>query len=836
LEPLEDRVLLSGLQGVVFNDLNGDGVRGPGEPGIAGRTVFLDLDHDGKLDPGEQKTVTAADGTFSFADTGPGTYNVVQLLPAGWSTSAVSVPASSASAADRLIRLDQVRSDSRFAGIDGSGYSVAVIDTGIDASHPYLNGAVLYQHDYVNNDDVADDTAGHGTSVASLIASRDPAHPGVAPGAGLIALKALDDTSGDFNNIEASLRWVIDNADKYNIVSVNLSLGDGGNYDTPLSLYDIGDELSTLSQMGIVVVAAAGNSHGPQQPLSGLAYPAADPNVLAVGAVWDTDHGGAWQWANGAIDQTTGPDRITSFSQRAAPGETEVFAPGTMLVAAAPGGGTATLSGTSMSAGIVAGLVPLVQQLAVKSLGHKLSVQEFRTLVQQSGAPIVDGDDENDNVANTGATYRRVDAESLLESVIGTGGIGAGLVPNSTIVHVTADGDTTGIELGSQRPGRVRGVVYNDLDGDGKRDNNEPGLAGRIVFLDDNQDGRLGANEKWAVTDSQGAYSLDNVPIGPTLVRALPQGGDVVPDGTPLMVTSAMDRGLDFGVRAGSPTGSAPTVPANLPTLTGLKNDTNPPGVKASAVLGGGNFGIGIVGSQGSGRWEYSTNGGANWTNLYTPTTRGARLLRADDMVRFVPAANWTGTATLNYYVWNQTGGSSGGSMSVEGRTGGSGAFSATSATSKWVVAQPSGGNDAPVLNGPGTLPTAVSTGDNWPVVRVGDLLAGLVSDSGGTANVGIAVEGFTGDGRWQFSRDNGKSYSDIGPLAAGSVRLLEAGALVRFVAFKGTAGQATITYRAWDRSTGRDGVIDTLSANVGGSSAFSLKKVTATMEVRQPA
>ena len=103
-------------------------------------------------------------------------------------------------------------------------------------------------------------------------------------------------------------------------------------------------------------------------PKPGLSYPAIDPNVIAVGAVWDANDGGPWVWDNGARDNTTGPDRIVSFSQRL-PGSGEVFAPGTLITGAAPDDGTSQLSGTSTAAAVVSGVVVLAQQLAMQDSG-----------------------------------------------------------------------------------------------------------------------------------------------------------------------------------------------------------------------------------------------------------------------------------------------------------------------------------------------------------------------------------------------------------------------------------------------------------------------------------
>ena len=75
------------ISGRVFADLNGDGVQDDGEAGLAGRTVFLDLFHDGTVDPGDPTAITNANGDFAFANLAAGTYTVDQVLPSGWAQS-----------------------------------------------------------------------------------------------------------------------------------------------------------------------------------------------------------------------------------------------------------------------------------------------------------------------------------------------------------------------------------------------------------------------------------------------------------------------------------------------------------------------------------------------------------------------------------------------------------------------------------------------------------------------------------------------------------------------------------------------------------------------------
>src|SRR5262249_17970658 len=84
IESLEDRTVPSTVSGSVFNDINGNGLRDAGEAGIGGAGVYLDLTGDNIADAGEPAAVTAADGTYTFADAPTGTYAVRQLGSPGF--------------------------------------------------------------------------------------------------------------------------------------------------------------------------------------------------------------------------------------------------------------------------------------------------------------------------------------------------------------------------------------------------------------------------------------------------------------------------------------------------------------------------------------------------------------------------------------------------------------------------------------------------------------------------------------------------------------------------------------------------------------------------------
>ncbi|MPZ25467.1 MAG: S8 family serine peptidase [Micromonosporaceae bacterium] len=237
-------------------------------------------------------------------------------------------------------------------GFDGSGVTVAVLDTGIDQNHPDVAGKIVGQRDFINNDDDATDGHGHGTHVAATVAGTGAAsnglRPGVAPGADLLIGKVLSDGgSGTFDQIIAGMQWAAESGAPI----VSMSLGGGPTDGTdPASM-----AVNQLSeQYGTLFVIAAGNA-GPS-PYT-VATPGAADAALTVAAV----------------DKS---DQMASFSSRGprvgddAP-KPDIAGPGVNIVAARAEGTTmgtpvddlyTTASGTSMATPHVAGATALVAQ------------------------------------------------------------------------------------------------------------------------------------------------------------------------------------------------------------------------------------------------------------------------------------------------------------------------------------------------------------------------------------------------------------------------------------------------------------------------------------------
>ncbi|MDI9432834.1 MAG: S8 family serine peptidase [Planctomycetota bacterium] len=347
-----------------------------------------------------------------------------------------------------LIDVDQFELSN--PAIVGAGYAVAVIDSAFDLDHPCFGAdgnsdgvadRIVYQYDFADNDANADSSDyystvvtgyWHGTHVASIVASSSATRRGVATGVDLILLKVSRSSDGQLlsSSIEAALQWVAENVSQYNIVAVNMSFGHGRFDQSESGAFS--DEIGELTVRGVSVVAAAGNDHGPDSSDVGIAYPAADINAIAVGAVYDANVGEQVfvTPTNGSLTaRSTQADRITSFTQRGS--LLDVMAPGSRITSAVPGGGFGIANGTSMAVPHVAGTVALAQQLAMQELGRHLSPTELRNLMQDTGVDVIDshtaggvGGNEDDVLTgtttqlwHTESTYPRLNVSALGDAI-----------------------------------------------------------------------------------------------------------------------------------------------------------------------------------------------------------------------------------------------------------------------------------------------------------------------------------------------------------------------------------------------------------------------------------
>ena len=188
---------------------------------------------------------------------------------------------------------------------------VAVIDSGVDASHPDLAGKILDAESFVGGS-ARVDTLGHGTFVSGLIAAgvnNGIGIAGLAPSAELLVAKVVTKSRAIPVEAEAkAIRWAVDNGARV----INMSLGgirDPLDPDRDTYSRLEADAIAYAVANGVVVVAAVGNSDGaPSSPWKYASYPAALPHVLGVSATTDT----------GAVPSFSNRDRV--YNDIAAPG------------------------------------------------------------------------------------------------------------------------------------------------------------------------------------------------------------------------------------------------------------------------------------------------------------------------------------------------------------------------------------------------------------------------------------------------------------------------------------------------------------------------------------
>ena len=173
----------------------------------------------------------------------------------------ISAPATNASGSVVISPAKYVNADKLWAkGVDGRGITVAVIDSGIDKNHPDLEGKIVGEKNFVDDEISADDLLGHGTMVAGIIAGSGAAsggkYKGIAPGASLLNVKVIDSSGdGKLSDIIAGIEWAIYNG--ANVLSLSLGGLNVGESNPPLTL-----AADNAMDEGVVVCAAAGNRNG----------------------------------------------------------------------------------------------------------------------------------------------------------------------------------------------------------------------------------------------------------------------------------------------------------------------------------------------------------------------------------------------------------------------------------------------------------------------------------------------------------------------------------------------------------------------------------------------
>ena len=369
--------------------------------------------------------------------------------------------------------------DAWAAGYDGSGWAIAVLDTGVQWDHEFLGGIsssrVISEACYSRGEDwytpggmgslcapephAADATVpicvrgesnicGHGMHVAGIAAGSQAnatvAFDGVAPGADIIAIQVFSyfESEGDVLSWNSDqllgLERVYDMSFTYDIAAVNVSLG-GGHYTDYCDSDARKAAIDNLRSVGIATIISSGN----EEFTDGTGSPACISSAVTVGGTQDDD--ALYRWTNSSE-------------------MVDLLAPGVDVNSSIPGNAYGNKSGTSMSTPHVAGAWALLKQASPEA-----SVDDILTVLQNTGLPITD--DRN------GVTKSRIQVDTALSYL---------------------------------RGGFLSGTVKEDADGN-------PPIAGAIVRA---------SNPTYTLqttTDTSGAYHL-RAPVGTYTVTAVDYG------------------------------------------------------------------------------------------------------------------------------------------------------------------------------------------------------------------------------------------------------------------------------------------------------------------------
>ncbi len=413
---------LISIGGLKFNDLNGNGTRDLGDPGLAGVTIFLDTNLNGTLDLGEVSTVTDVSGNYSFANLGPGTYRVREVPQVG-STQTTSNPA------------DIVAS---------SGNNISGVSFG---NFQHISIAGLKFNDLNNN------------------GVRDLADPGLA---------------GVTVFLDTNLNGTLDPGELFTVTDV------GGNYSFP----NLGPGTYRVRE-----VPQVGSTQTTSNPADIVASSGSNISSVLFGNFF----------AGFQLISITG----LKFNDLNSNGSRDPGDPG------------------------LAGVTVFLDT----NLNGTLDLGERSTVTDVNG---------NYSFVNLGLGTYRVREVPQVGSTQTTS--------NPADIVASSGNNISGVNFGNFLAGfqliSIGGLKFNDLNSDGVREAGEPGLAGVTVFLDTNLNGLFDLGEVSTVTDASGNYSFANLGPGSYRVREVPQAGATQTTSNPADIVASSGNnisGVNFG-------------------------------------------------------------------------------------------------------------------------------------------------------------------------------------------------------------------------------------------------------------------------------------------------
>jgi subtilisin family serine protease len=283
-------------------------------------------------------------------------------------------------------------------GYTGRGITVAVLDTGVDETHPDLAGGIVDEQCFCRNFDgsgccpngqtsqagagAAKDDHGHGSNVAGIIGSRGVVSSvGVAPGVNYVVVKVLDSSNrfASTSQVISALDWLIDHHPE--VRAVNMSLGTDALFagycdSVNASTMAFASAINTLRSGGTLTVVSSGN----EASATGMESPACIQNAISVGAVYDANVGPV---SFNCTDATTTADQITCFTNSNS--TLDMLAPGAIITSDWLRGGLSSFRGTSQAAPHVTGSVAILLEVQ-----PALKPDDIETVLKATGKPILD--------------------------------------------------------------------------------------------------------------------------------------------------------------------------------------------------------------------------------------------------------------------------------------------------------------------------------------------------------------------------------------------------------------------------------------------------------------
>lgn len=282
----------------------------------------------------------------------------------------------------------------------GQDTYVVVIDTGIEAAHPFFQGRVALEACFAAScpngstsmvgPGAAKPVHWHGTHVAGIIAGYNTTFHGVAPKAKIIAVNVFDPSGGAYDdNIIKALKWVDSISSTYNIAAVNMSLGTSQVFSTTCNSYlpEMTSAIASLKSKNIATVVAVGNSYS-----YGMSSPACISDTVSVAATYYA------------------ADEVTNFSNVSE--KTTLSAPGYQVKSSVLMSSYNTASGTSMASPTVAGAFAVYRS--------KFGIKSVDTVITDYRATAVNALDKATNIITKRIDLRTLFADTPVTSTTTT--------------------------------------------------------------------------------------------------------------------------------------------------------------------------------------------------------------------------------------------------------------------------------------------------------------------------------------------------------------------------------------------------------------------------------